>query len=438
MTCFQSSSEIRIIRLSRVMPAFATTFQRSSPNASSVCADQIGGGGRIGDVAADRDGLTAGGPDLRHDLVRRVGPQGVVHADARARRRKLEADGAADATRPARSRASHDLRVPSRSSLQLCQTHGRRYRQDLERPVDPPDEAAQDGSWPDLDEARHAERHEGADRLGESYRCRSAGAPGSTESRRRARRRRSRSTGTGSPGSAKRTAATAGANRCSACAVSGRVEPAGDVEPHRAPGAGGLCGGHERDDARLRPGDDDLAGAVEVRRPDPRQTFAEGLDRVVVEADDGGHGTGREGCGLGHCEAPLAYEHGGLLDRDRPGSAEGGELAHRVTDDEVGLVTGLADGREARKLGRDERRLGSFGGRELFQRTRRKRGARRPSRRPRTRAGRPRGPRARSGRRRLPSRPPARPGRESRTRRSTRHRRSGPLARPSRAGRRPR
>ena len=102
MTASHSSAPMRAMRLSRVMPALQTTFQRSSPNASSDLLDQAGRLLGIGDVALQRDGVAAGLAGSAPTTSSAASAlRGVVDRHPRAGAGQLEADRAADAARAA-------------------------------------------------------------------------------------------------------------------------------------------------------------------------------------------------------------------------------------------------------------------------------------------------------------------------------------------------
>ena len=124
MTARQSSSPMRDIRLSRVMPALQTTFQRSSPNAASVWLDQRGGLLGVGHVALQRDGVAAGRLDRCDDLVGGVGPGGVVDGHARAGAGQLERDRAADAARAAGDERDASVEIRHGPPPSFCRPSG--------------------------------------------------------------------------------------------------------------------------------------------------------------------------------------------------------------------------------------------------------------------------------------------------------------------------
>src|SRR6266540_3710073 len=87
-------------------------------------------------------------------------------------------------------------------------------------------------------------------------------------------------------------------------------------------------------DRRLLAGDDDLARAVVVRRPDTVNLLAQRLDDLVGETEDRGHrprALARRG---GHRESPLTHERDRRARRERTRCTEGRELTDRVPDHE--------------------------------------------------------------------------------------------------------
>jgi hypothetical protein len=115
-------------------------------------------------------------------------------------------------------------------------------------------------------------------------------------------------------------------------------------------------------------GDDDLARAVVVRRPHVVDPGAELLDHAVVEADDRGHRARMPVGRLGHRPAALLDERDRVPIGERCGRSQRGVLAYRVADDEVRLDAESVDGAQARKRGRNERRLLHVGARQLLDR----------------------------------------------------------------------
>ena len=167
-------------------------------------------------------------------------------------------------------------------------------------------------------------------------------------------------------------------------------------------------------------GDDDLPGAVVVRRPHAEDLAAEHLDHLVVEAEDRRHRAGMPCGSLGHGDAALAHELDRLLGRHRFRRGKRRELADRMADDEVRLDPARAYRRKHGERGRDERRL--LHGRldEVLDRPRGSRAARGRARMPRCRARRRSAPPARPRRCHVPSPSRSTPGRGSRTRSSSR------------------
>src|SRR5581483_9639714 len=147
-----------------------------------------------------------------------------------------------------------------------------------------------------------------------------------------------------------------------------RVERAGDAQLHRAAGAfeRGLVA-RLVDGDRLA-GDDELPGAVVVRRPDVRDLLAERLDDLVGEAEDGRHRAGMRTSRLGHGGSPLAHERDRLAQRQRLRRAERRELADRVADDDVWADAARTERRVEREAGGDERRLLHLGVDEILDR----------------------------------------------------------------------
>ena len=119
-------------------------------------------------------------------------------------------------------------------------------------------------------------------------------------------------------------------------------------------------------DCRVLAGDDDLAGAVVVRRPDARDAGAEVLDHLVLQPEDRRHRARVLLRGRGHRQAPLADERYRLLDSEGLGCRQGGELADRVADDEVRPVAVATQGGQHGEARGDQRRLLHLGLDELL------------------------------------------------------------------------
>ena len=135
------------------------------------------------------------------------------------------------------------------------------------------------------------------------------------------------------------------------------VERAGDLQLDGSSCAEALGLGAALLNCIVLAGDDDLAGAVVVRRPDAKDLPAQRLDGLVLEPEDRGHRAGVLAGGLGHRQAALAHERDRLGRADRADRRERRELADRMADDDVGLEPGLADGRQDGEARGDERRL---------------------------------------------------------------------------------
>jgi hypothetical protein len=110
-------------------------------------------------------------------------------------------------------------------------------------------------------------------------------------------------------------------------------------------------------DGGILAGDDDLARAVVVGRPDADDLAAERLDDLVLEAEDRRHRAWMLARGLGHREPALPDERDRLDGVERLGRRQRGELADRVPDDDVRMDPPLAQRREDGEARDDERRL---------------------------------------------------------------------------------
>ena len=135
------------------------------------------------------------------------------------------------------------------------------------------------------------------------------------------------------------------------------VERTRHAQLHGAAGAGLFGSGASLVDRGVLARDDDLPGAVVVRRPHVEDAAADALHDLVVEAEDRRHRARVLAGRLRHREPTLAHERDGLFDPERPGRRQRGELADRVADDKVRLDPARANGGAHREARRDESRL---------------------------------------------------------------------------------
>ena len=135
------------------------------------------------------------------------------------------------------------------------------------------------------------------------------------------------------------------------------VERAGDLQLDGSSCAEALGLGAALLNCIVLAGDDDLAGAVVVRRPDAEDLPAQRLDGLVFEPENRGHRARALTGGLGHRQAALADEGDRLGRADGADRRERRELADRMADDDVRLEPGLADRRQDGEARGDERRL---------------------------------------------------------------------------------
>ena len=162
--------------------------------------------------------------------------------------------------------------------------------------------------------------------------------------------------------------ASAGFSRSAARATSGQWKAplTRSFTVLRAPRAARLL------DQRGRPpalaGDDELAGAVVVRRPHAVDRGAELLDDGVVEPEHGRHRAGVLPRRLRRGLAALAHERDRVAGPDRVGGGERRVLADGVADDVVGLDPERLHRPQAGDRGRDERRLLQLRSGQLFER----------------------------------------------------------------------
>ena len=180
-------------------------------------------------------------------------------------------------------------------------------------------------------------------------------------------------------------------------------------------------------------GDDDLPGAVVVRRPHPDDPPAELLDLLVRETEDRCHGSGPLAGGLGHRQTTLAHERRSPR-RSRASPQPRAPRTRRPSARR--RRRGPVPARASRRGSRGSSRRARAAGPRCPRAPRaacRSRGARGPGPKPRSRAGRPRGPPETP--RRCPGPSPSRgtPGRGSRMRPCS----SGPPVRPFDEGRAP-
>ena len=135
------------------------------------------------------------------------------------------------------------------------------------------------------------------------------------------------------------------------------VERAGDLQLDGSSCAEALGLGAALLNCIVLTGDDDLAGAVVVRRPHAQDLPAQRLDGLVLEPENRGHRARALTGGLGHRQAALADEGDRLGRADGADRRERRELADRMADDDVRLEPGLADRRQDGEARGDERRL---------------------------------------------------------------------------------
>ena len=264
---------MRASRPSRVSPALLTRMSRSP--ASSTSARRRGG---VGDVGLDRAAADRGG-----DLCRLVRARAVADRDHGARPRQLDSDRAADArvSRPVTSARLPVERGETASggerSSRLLEAREVVDGDGADAAVDPLDEPGEDVARPDLDERRDAVVDELARGLREAHgrrqlvdEQRAEALCGLDLGRHGGHERRDR---VGEADAVDRRLEPVGRARDERA-----VECAGDLEANRSSGAEALGLGAALLDCVVLSGDDDLPGAVVVRRPDSDDLPAEGLD----------------------------------------------------------------------------------------------------------------------------------------------------------------
>ena len=128
------------------------------------------------------------------------------------------------------------------------------------------------------------------------------------------------------------------------------------------PGARPLGGGHRLPHRRRLPGQDHLAGGVEVGGHHLRtDRLAQGGDGRIVEAEDGGHPARPLDAGGLHQAAPLAHQGQALREIEDPRRGQGRVLAQAVAGHRGGMEAAggqQAGGGDAVHV---DRRLGDLG-----------------------------------------------------------------------------
>ena len=140
-----------------------------------------------------------------------------------------------------------------------------------------------------------------------------------------------------------------------------RVEGSADRQRDDALGAGGPGLAGERLERRLGAAHDDLAGAVEVRRPGAVLLGAERLDDGVVQTDDRHHAARVGVGGAQHLLTAPPHDAQRVLEVDGAGRDQRRELAQAVPDGDVEPQAFAAQHAEHADGRREQRRLREVG-----------------------------------------------------------------------------